>query len=522
MTFCLRYRLATILLSLGVLLSDGSSAQDSIWREQAAREARRAADVRRAELIRRQYERRRSAAHARMRLEDDSSLFASTPSSTDAQLSCPALPVSDTGSVLDRFFSQRSDGTLLIDIGDGTSGIGLRTLGAAPPWWPDRLAPILRGSGTGPEFAAAHAGLLASPGWDAQSAAGGVTVHSIPLFPSVSDAHGRQGIVQVRNGSDRAGEVRIVAVDDSGREYGPLSLFLEANGMAHVTSHDLENGNPDKRLYGGTGPGVGDWRLELSSDVEIEAQSFVRTWDGALMPMHDTVASEGTRHNVPIFHPSSQWEQESRLRLINPGDVPAAITIMGIDSHGQSPGSGVSVTIPAGASLTYTAAELETGNGAGMRGSLGEGTGEWRLVIESEQSLQVMNLMSSPTVNMGSCCRVGPLTCMVADVQVGAYGETYRDASRRLQTFGWSTPDPVDTSALCFERRSATKNKIHSPEFKDEAVRQIADRGYSVAEASISTATYALSFSTLALKNSKSSVLLNGNRRAPAENSIPR
>ena len=522
MTFCRKHTIATALGLVGVLLAGGTSAQDPGWRDYAAREAQRSAEARRAELIRQQYEHRRAAAHARMRLETDNSLYASTPSTVDAQLSCPALPVSDTGGVLDRFFSQRSDGTLLIDIGDGASGIGPRAAGATPPWWPDRLAPILQGSGSGPDFAAAHAGLQPSSGWDAQSAAGGGTVHSIPLFPSASDAHGRQGIVQVRNGSDRAGEVRIVAVDDSGREYGPLSLFVEANGAARFNSDDLENGNPDKTLYGSTGPGVGDWRLELLSDVEIEALSFVRTWDGALMPMHDTVARDGTRHNVPIFHPSSQWEQESRLRLINPGDVPAAITIVGIDSHGQSPGSGVSVTIPAGASLTYTAAELETGNGAGMRGSLGEGTGEWRLVIESEQSLQVMNLMSSPTVNMGSCCRVGPLTCMVADVQVGAYGETYRDASRRLQTFGWSTPDPVDTSALCFERRSATKNKIHSPEFKDEAVRQIADRGYSVAEASISTATYALSFSTLALKNSKSSVLLNGNRRAPAENSIPR
>ena len=65
-------------------------------------------------------------------------------------------------------------------------------------------------------------------------------------------------------------------------------------------------------------------------------------------------------------------------------------------------------------------------------------------------------------------------------------------------------------------------NQGYSSEFKDKAVRQIGDRGYSVAEVSISTATYALSSSTLALKNSKSSVLLNGNRSAPAEFSMPR
>ncbi|MCY4477043.1 MAG: hypothetical protein OXC70_03505, partial [Gammaproteobacteria bacterium] len=402
MTFYRRHSLETIVLSLAVLLASAAFAQDPGWRDFAAREAQRSAEARRAKLIRQQYERRRSAAHARMRLEGDNSLYASTPSAVDAQLSCPALPDSDTGSVLDRYFSQRSDGTLLIDIGDGASGIGPRALGAAPPWWPDRLAPILRDSGTGPDFAAAHADLLASPGWDAQSAAGGVTVHSIPLFPSVSDAHGRQGILQVRNGSGRAGEVRIVAVDDSGREYGPLSLFVEASGTARFNSDDLENGNPDKGLYGGTGPGVGDWRLELSSDVEIEALSFVRTWDGALMPMHDVVVNEDARYRVPIFHPASQSEQESRLRLINPGDGSAAVTIAGIDSHGQSPGTGVSVTIPAGASLTYTSAELEIGNGPGLRGSLGEGTGAWRLIVDSAQPLQVMNLLSSPTGHLSN------------------------------------------------------------------------------------------------------------------------
>ena len=393
--------LAAVLVSTGILAST-ASAQHPGWREIAEREARRAADARRAELIRRQYERRRSATHARMRLEEESTLFASTPSTTDAQLSCPAVPVSDTGSVLDRFFTQRSDGTLLIDIGDSASGIGPRAAEATPPWWPHRLAPIHQGSGSGPDFATAHAGLLPSTGWDAQSAIGGETTHTIPLFPSASNAHGRQGITHIRNRSARAAEVRIVAVDESGREYGPLSLFLEANGTAQFNSDDLENGNPDKALYGSTGPGVGDWRLEIFSDVEIEALSFVRAWDGVLMPMHDMVASEGTRHRVPIFLPASQWDQESRLRLINGGDGPAAVSIVGIDSHGQSPGTGVSVTIPAGASHTYTAAELETGNGPGLRGSLGDGTGEWRLLVESEQPLQVMNLLSNRTGHLSN------------------------------------------------------------------------------------------------------------------------
>ncbi len=127
MTFCRRNSLATICLSLGVHLSDGSSAQDSIWREQAARQVRRAADARRTELIRMQYERRRSAAHARMRLEDVNGLNYPSLSPTKSQLSCPAVPFADTLGVFDRFIGRGDDGTLLINIGNsGYTGSGLR------------------------------------------------------------------------------------------------------------------------------------------------------------------------------------------------------------------------------------------------------------------------------------------------------------------------------------------------------------------------------------------------------------
>ena len=231
----------------------------------------------------------------------------------------------------------------------------------------------------------------------ATASAGTAAAHGLPFLPSASDARGRQGIAHVLNRSAEAGEVRIVAVDDSGRRYGPLTLLIGANETAHVTSADLENGNADKGLFGATGPGVGDWRLELSSDLDIEALSYVRASDGFVTAMHDVAPSEGTRHRVPLFNAASNFDQESRLRLINPGSAPAEVAITGIDSRGASPGDGVAVTLPAGASLTYTAVELESGRGAGLRGSLGDGAGEWRLNVESEQPLRVMSLVSSPT-----------------------------------------------------------------------------------------------------------------------------
>ena len=266
-----------------------------------------------------------------------------------------------------------------------------------PPYRPGTLIQSVPSQSPTFDFAAAHAGLLSSAAGDWAGTAGTAAMHTVPLFPSAADAHGRQGIAQVLNRSGQAGVVRIEAVDDTGRRYGPLALFVEANGTARIDSDDLENGNANKGLFGGTGQGVGDWRLVLSSDLDIETLSYVRSWDGVLSSMHDAVLGESTQHRVPIFNPASDWDRESRLRLINPSAESAVVAITGIDSLGLSPGTGVSVTIPAGASLTYTAAELESGRGAGLQGSLGEGIGEWQLIVESQQPLTVMNLLASPT-----------------------------------------------------------------------------------------------------------------------------
>ena len=382
----------------GMLLVGAVAAQEFDWREMAAREAQRVREMQRAEALREQYERRRAAAHARMRSEDTATLYASTPSPVDTQLSCPVEPVAHTPGVVDRIFSERADGTLLINIGDGipTAG-GRQDAGLGPPYRPGTLAPVTPSQRPAFDFAAAHADLMNLGARDEATSPGTVAPHGIPFFPSASDAHRRQGIAQVLNRSGQAGVVRIEAVDDTGRRYGPLALFVVANGTVRIDSGDLENGNADKGLFGGTGPGVGDWRLELSSELAIEALSYVRSWDGVVSSMHDMVPSDNAQHRVPIFNPASDWDRESRLRLINPGSVSAEVAITGIDSRGNAPGTGVSVTVPAGASFTYTAAELESGRGAGLQGSLGEGTGEWQLLVRSEQPLTVMNLLASPT-----------------------------------------------------------------------------------------------------------------------------
>ena len=218
----------------------------------------------------------------------------------------------------------------------------------------------------------------------------------VPLFPSASDPLGRQGFVRVVNRSTEAGTVQIAATDDSALAYGDVTLSIGAGATVHFNSNDLELGNAAKGLSGSTGAGVGDWRLVLSSEMDIRVLAYIRTTDGFLTSMHEVAPRLEGIHRVAIFNPGSNPHQVSRLRLVNPGSEDAEVKITGVDDAGVSPGSAVVLTVPAGGSRTIRAAELESG-GEGLSGALGDGVGKWRLQVESDEPIVVMSLLSSPT-----------------------------------------------------------------------------------------------------------------------------
>ena len=215
-----------------------------------------------------------------------------------------------------------------------------------------------------------------------------------PLVPLASD-RGPQGFVRVINHSDRAGTVDIDVFDDAGQAFGPLALSIGAREARHFNSDDLENGNPDKGLSGSTGPGTSAWRMEFSSDLDLEVLTYMRTPDGFLTAMQDLAPAAGDRHRIVIFNPGSNRDQESTLRLTNPGGKTAQVVIGGVDDLGRA-GGRVRVSIPARASRSFTAERLESGGG-GLRGALGDGTGKWRLSVDSDEPIMAMSLLASPT-----------------------------------------------------------------------------------------------------------------------------
>ena len=87
----------------------------------------------------------------------------------------------------------------------------------------------------------------------------------------------------------------------------------------------------------------------------------------------------------------------SRLRLVNTGLSDTVVRIRGIDSAGASSSGTVEVTVPAGGARTLGTRALESG-GEDITGSLGDGAGKWRLLVEPADAgapLHVMSLLES-------------------------------------------------------------------------------------------------------------------------------
>ena len=233
----------------------------------------------------------------------------------------------------------------------------------------------------------------------AQNAAGSASPHVIPLFTPAGNI--QQGFARIINHSHGAGTVRITGTDDAGRSRGPVTLFLDARETRHFNSEDLEEGNASKGLSGGLGDGVGNWRLRMESDLDLEVGAYIRTADGFLSSVHDVVrrAEIGgeTVHHVPIFNPASNRNQVSKLRLVNLTRGRVNVRIRGRDDADRpAPGGEVELTLPAGGARQVSTQELEAG-GAGFSGRLGDGEGKWQLFVSADGDIEVVSLMSTPT-----------------------------------------------------------------------------------------------------------------------------
>ena len=254
-------------------------------------------------------------------------------------------------------------------------------------------------------------------------------VHRVLVFPGALDPSGLQGFVRVINRSAAPGMVRVTVGKNPRQDYGSILMPIGANEAKQFNSDELVTGNAEKGLEALRGlsqyQGTGNWMLKLTSDLDIEVLSYIRTQDGFLTSMHDRVPQTGNRHPVVIFNPGRNFNQVSSLRIIA-SDGPAEVTVSGVDDGGKSPTSGVRLAIPWGTAVSFTAEQLESG-ADGLEGKLGDGTGKWRLLIDSGDPVRVMSLLSSPT---------GHLTNLSS--APGSRSRT-RDSDEVVKISGWRT-----------------------------------------------------------------------------------
>ncbi len=283
--------------------------------------------------------------------------------------------------------------------------------------------------------------------------------YSLPLFVTSTAPGTAQGVLRIVNGSGESGSVGIHAVDDAGTSYGPANFTLDAGTAVEFDATDLASGNAMKGLSPGLGAVSGDVRLEMETELQIVPLAYVRAADGTLSAMHDTVRAGvaaggggGYRYEVPIFNAAADVTQESRLRLINPGDQPAAITIGGRDDTGaEATGGTVRFTLPAGGARTLTAQQLEAGDTgavgrtgragatgeadeAALTGRLGAGVGRWRLSVSSDRLIRVVNIVSASAgylVNLSTTAVAG-----AAPTDHGAFNQRFGAGGIRFRSRG--------------------------------------------------------------------------------------
>ncbi len=202
--------------------------------------------------------------------------------------------------------------------------------------------------------------------------------------------------LRIVNTSGSDNQVTLSAIDDNGDDApgGDITLTVPGNASIQLTAADLENGNSNKGLSGSFGDGDGRWRLTVSGTSSLEVMSLIRTPDGFLTNLSRIAPRVGNETQVLMINPGSNVNKASTLRIVNQDNVTATVSIVGYDDTGSESVSAVQLTIAAGASVDLSAQDLENGGG-GLTGSLGDGSGKWRLEVDSAQDIVVQSLLNT-------------------------------------------------------------------------------------------------------------------------------
>ena len=302
-------------------------------------------------------------------------------------------------------------------------------------------------------------------------------VLSVPYMPSSNDRH--TGALRVINHSKEDGVVTIVGFDDEGTEYGPATLTVGSQDSRLLYTDDLENGSSS--VNDGIGRGVGSWRLTVSSKADIEATAFAVSTDGLLAGLQETVPGENGCWRIPMFYSADNLTTSS-LRLTNANEDAASVKISGRDDRGAISANPIELKLPPNVTRTYSSADLEGGT-SDFAGTIGNGSGNWQLAVESDRLITVMNLIAGDRLTSNVSSR--------ADHAIGHcwLGKTLANADRSIidQVEIFTAPDRL-------EEKSPITPAIYAAIVDETGIRAITATGIKKmgedAEASIHDRLY--------------------------------
>ena len=220
----------------------------------------------------------------------------------------------------------------------------------------------------------------------------------VPFFAPSSHPM-RQGFLRILNTQTARGEgaLRVTAFNDAGETVGPAELpFKRLSGINYTAADIMEALELP----------AGNWRFKVDSYWQVSVLSYVRTNDGFLTPAHDALQRNADgRLVVPLFNPASNEKRVGQLRLVNTGEDAAEASIEGFDDEGTAAGP-VTLTLAAGETRTLSALELEQG-GEGLAGTLGDGSGKWRLLVKATPSVVGLNLLEATSGHLTNLSTMG-------------------------------------------------------------------------------------------------------------------
>ncbi|HEX5756381.1 MAG TPA: hypothetical protein VFY12_08515, partial [Arenimonas sp.] len=222
----------------------------------------------------------------------------------------------------------------------------------------------------------------------------------VPMFNPAQNPN-QVSRLRVINTETVAVSVMIEGIDDAGvAGDSAVSLTIPALESVELSSVDLESGNAGAGLSGAFGDGTGKWQLNVAATGRISVQSLLFDPAGYLTNLSSipdqSELSSGERV-LWFVPPASNEQQQGFVRITNRGNTGGLVTVTGVDDAGQPSAGSITFTLPALASQQFNSQDIEFGNAdKGLSGSFGDGSGDWRVHVESDLDFVQMAYIRTP------------------------------------------------------------------------------------------------------------------------------